>query len=173
MGESKAKYQFGAINLFHAEAIGEPGHRVFRLVVESGAATAYLWMEKEQLSQLGIYIQEICDSLLGQIQDDSEDVPDPEWMGGVTKVEFEIGKLALGHDTASNAFLILAHDREEGEEGQATLSFWATLTQAKELADEALKVCGAGRPRCFLCGRPIDPEGHMCPRSNGHAKLES
>ena len=81
--------------------------------------------------------------------------------------------MALGHDSASNAFLILAHDREEGEEGPAMLSFWATLSQAKELAEEALKVCAAGRPRCFLCGRPIDPEGHMCPRSNGHAKLES
>jgi len=26
----------------------------------------------------------------------------------------------------------------------------------------------SGRPTCALCGRPMDPEGHMCPRTNGH-----
>jgi hypothetical protein len=26
----------------------------------------------------------------------------------------------------------------------------------------------AGRPRCSLCGHPMDPEGHSCPRTNGH-----
>ena len=86
MGESKAKYQFGAVRLFHAEAVGEPGHRVFRLVVESGAATGHLWLEKEQLSQLGIYIHEICASLPSQVQSQPEEVPEPEWMGGITTV---------------------------------------------------------------------------------------
>jgi predicted amidophosphoribosyltransferase len=26
----------------------------------------------------------------------------------------------------------------------------------------------AGRPICSMCGQPIDPEGHFCPRKNGH-----
>jgi hypothetical protein len=26
----------------------------------------------------------------------------------------------------------------------------------------------AGRPACPLCGNPMDPEGHSCPRTNGH-----
>jgi hypothetical protein len=25
-----------------------------------------------------------------------------------------------------------------------------------------------GRPPCPLCGYPLDPEGHACPRTNGH-----
>jgi hypothetical protein len=28
----------------------------------------------------------------------------------------------------------------------------------------------AGRPRCPYCHSPIEPEGHVCPRSNGHSK---
>ena len=28
----------------------------------------------------------------------------------------------------------------------------------------------AGRPACPICGRPMDPDGHVCPRSNGHGR---
>ncbi|MGH9041277.1 MAG: DUF3090 family protein, partial [Acidimicrobiia bacterium] len=28
----------------------------------------------------------------------------------------------------------------------------------------------AGRPPCPLCGGPLDPEGHVCPKLNGHAQ---
>ena len=30
------------------------------------------------------------------------------------------------------------------------------------------EVVAAGRPTCAMCGEPIDPEGHFCPRRNGH-----
>ena len=33
-------------------------------------------------------------------------------------------------------------------------------------AAEAL--VAAGRPPCPICGQPLDPDGHVCPRSNGH-----
>ena len=42
-----------------------------------------------------------------------------------------------------------------------------------ETAEEALRICSAGRPLCFLCGQPINPDGHACPRSNGHTVLEA
>ena len=29
-------------------------------------------------------------------------------------------------------------------------------------------VVKAGRPPCPLCGQPLDPEGHVCARLNGH-----
>ncbi len=45
--------------------------------------------------------------------------------------------------------------------------------QASVLGEEALKICAAGRPNCFLCGQPINPEGHACPRANGHTILEA
>jgi len=171
--EGRAKYQFGAVRRLQAEAIGEPGHRVFRILLESGAASACLWLEKEQLHQLALYIHEIIASLSSGAQSRPEEVPEPEWTGEATTVELKVGKLALGHDSSSNCFFILVHESEEGEEGPAALRFWATLTQVKELADEAIKVCAAGRPRCFLCGQPINPDGHMCPRSNGHTSLEA
>ena len=172
MEAGKARYRFGVLSSVNAEAIGVPGQRTFRLMVESGAASATVWLEKEQLSQLAIYIQEIIASLSSSSKAIEGEAPEPQWSGGIINVDFKVGKLALGHDSSSNCFLIVAYDIEETEESTGTLSFWLTLGQSNELAKEALKVCSAGRPRCFLCGQPINPEGHMCPRANGHALLQ-
>ena len=30
------------------------------------------------------------------------------------------------------------------------------------------KIVAAGRPPCPLCGLPLDTDGHVCPRQNGH-----
>ncbi len=49
--------------------------------------------------------------------------------------------------------------------------FWATREQMLSLARHGAVVCSAGRPRCQLCGNPIDPEGHRCPALNGHKEL--
>jgi hypothetical protein len=45
---------------------------------------------------------------------------------------------------------------------------WATREQMLSLARHGAAVCAQGRPRCQLCGNPIDPEGHQCPALNGH-----
>lgn len=176
MDASQAKYRFGSPSRITSEAIGEPGKRTFRLILESGSASASLWMEKEQLYQLAIYIQEINESLSDTDKEAGGTAPEPQWSGEVTNVEFKVGKMALGHDGGSKCFLLLAHDasaEDEGEnEGTATLSFWLTLAQGEELSKEALEVCAAGRPRCFLCSKPIDPDGHMCPRANGHGPVD-
>ena len=37
-----------------------------------------------------------------------------------------------------------------------------------ELRRQIADVVAAGRPPCPLCGAPMDPAGHVCPRSNGH-----
>ncbi|MCE2403876.1 MAG: DUF3090 family protein [Dehalococcoidia bacterium] len=176
MDASKAKYRFGSPSRVTPEAIGEPGKRTFRLILESGAASASLWLEKEQLYQLAIYIQEIGSSLSDADDGPGGTAPEPQWSGGPTNVEFKVGRLALGHDGSNKCFLLLAHDAGAEDEGQdedmATLSFWLTASQGRELAAEALKVCAAGRPRCFLCGKPIDADGHMCPRGNGHGPVD-
>lgn len=46
--------------------------------------------------------------------------------------------------------------------------FWATREQMLSMARHGASVCAQGRPRCQLCGNPIDPEGHRCPALNGH-----
>ena len=83
----------------------------------------------------------------------------------------------LSHDRESNSFYLQAHEREteeeRPEEDAESISFWITLNQASELSEESLRICAAGRPNCFLCGQPINSDGHVCPRANGHTVLEA
>src|SRR6266536_2932167 len=48
---------------------------------------------------------------------------------------------------------------ERADAGRAR--FWATREQMLSFARHGAAVCAAGRPRCPLCGNPIDPEGHV------------
>jgi len=42
-----------------------------------------------------------------------------------------------------------------------------TATAARGFVEQAIRVVRSGRPPCPLCGNPLDPQGHICPRRNG------
>ncbi|WP_250035360.1 DUF3090 domain-containing protein [Paractinoplanes maris] len=43
-----------------------------------------------------------------------------------------------------------------------------TPEATRAFIDRARRVVAAGRPPCPLCGQPLDPAGHLCPRHNGY-----
>ncbi len=49
--------------------------------------------------------------------------------------------------------------------------FYATREQMLALARHGAEVCSRGRPTCRFCDQPIDPEGHICAKMNGHRSL--
>ncbi len=53
-------------------------------------------------------------------------------------------------------------------EGPDTLQVRLTVEVARAFVNRALEVVAAGRLPCPLCGQPLDPQGHICPRRNGH-----
>ncbi|MFM7068985.1 MAG: DUF3090 family protein [Actinomycetes bacterium] len=61
----------------------------------------------------------------------------------------------------------LADELEEllGMNGR-TVRITLSLGQAVAFAEQAEELVAAGRPPCRLCGRPIEPGGHDCPRWN-------
>ena len=48
----------------------------------------------------------------------------------------------------------------------ATARFRLTRGQVAAFIARAAELVVSGRPICPLCGRPIDPDGHACPRLN-------
>ncbi len=182
---NKVKYPLGPVASIEALTFGEPGLRTFCLDARSGAASCSVWMEKEQLLQLGVYLQDMMDRLSQEERDKESDPREDSWSGGDLNVDFKAGQMLLSYDQDSNAFYLQAYERESDEQAEGetlpsddpyeteSVGFWITTEQAGILGEEALKICAAGRPTCFLCGQPINPDGHTCPRANGHTVLEA
>ena len=164
--------EFNSISSITPEALGEPGKRTFRLLVQDPAGSAMLWMEKEQLFQLAMAITRLQAILPASGEADSEP-PGGEGEGAGPHLEFTVGKIVLGHEGTSDRFVIDAYDAgleesEDGEEAAPTIRLWGVRAQLRTFAAEALKVCAAGRPICPLCSEPMDSTGHKCARVNGH-----
>jgi uncharacterized repeat protein (TIGR03847 family) len=167
--------EFGPVLRIEADAVGPPGRRAFRLLATREGATAWLWVEREQLEALAMLIEQLLTNLpaldlrasqvqasqAGQPQDAAATVP-PD-------IEFKVGQLALGYDEAEKLYLILAHDVESDAEGPARFSCQATRRQLRALAQTIVPLLAAGRPRCPACEAPLGTGKHICPRANGHA----
>ena len=176
MAEREVRYKMGAAQSVSAETFGRPGQRTFRLVAEAGRAQSFIWLEKEQLFQLALYLQQAVKQL-GESVGDKESAPgERPWMGDPLEQDFRARQMQLEYDREANCFVIHAYEGDEDDPdagAQTSVSFWMTMAQSSELADQALRICAAGRPPCFLCGAPIDPDGHRCARANGHAVFET
>ena len=167
-----SRYDFGLVSAVKAEALGEPGQRRFRLMLEGQGGNACLWLEKNQLFQLSIVIRQMLATLSSAESSEGLSYPGVGLADqGQSAMEFDVGNLSLGHDPEKDLFLIEAHNREDDQDREAMLGFWASRSQLKDLADEAQVVCAAGRPLCPLCSAPMGPEAHVCPKSNGHHSI--
>ncbi|MBA3552828.1 MAG: DUF3090 family protein [Actinobacteria bacterium] len=58
------------------------------------------------------------------------------------------------------------------EPSPGRVRFWATREQMLSLARHGATVCAKGRPRCQLCGQPMDGDDHRCPALNGHREQD-
>ena len=164
------KNEFTQVTGLRAEALGEPGKRTFRILVAGASSSAIIWLEKEQLFQLGLAIQRLMATVSGDQDGPTARLEDESPMP--SNLDFKVFKLVLGHDAGNGHFVIDAHGEEDEDEETSTVRVWASSDIAREFSEEALHVCAAGRPLCPLCGGPIDPTGHSCPRVNGHTKVD-
>ena len=168
---AESRHDFGLVNRIEAQAFGIPGQRTFRVFAANTSEAAALWMEKTQLAALGDAIEKQLARLKALRV--NRDIPAPEsseGFGGDPAVDFRVGQLALGFDEREGVFLLLAYTVEDEDQDRPTFSCQATPRQFQALGQEIERVVSAGRPNCPLCGLPMDPAGHACPRTNGHLK---
>jgi uncharacterized repeat protein (TIGR03847 family) len=57
---------------------------------------------------------------------------------------------------------------DDAPEGPDVLRVRLPAAMALGFARRAARVVAAGRPPCPFCGQPLNPEGHVCIRSNGY-----
>ncbi len=169
MTEANVLYDFNPVTRINSGAVGEPGHRVFYLQGRQGTALVTLQAEKEQITSLSSGIRELLDKLGEQRGETSSGVL-PSALEEPFEPLFRIGQLGLGYDQEQDLLVVVAYEAtmEENPDTINVVRFWATREQMASLAGQAANAVAGGRPICVLCGKPIDPEGHFCPRRNGH-----
>lgn len=163
---------------FTTGTIGEPGHRVFFLQAAQQGEVATLRLEKQQVAALAEYLAGILADLPDALAEPTElDLIEPaieEWV---------VGALAVAYEEATDRILLVAEELvvepTEDDEGEtaarpeadedhdtATARFRLSRDQVAAFIRRAAELIVSGRPICPLCDRPIDPEGHACPRLN-------
>jgi uncharacterized repeat protein (TIGR03847 family) len=164
---------FGLVDAVDAEAIGPPGERTFRLVARSAGRHAMLWLEKEQLAALGRGLSQLL-AERSTHRGEPEGKPAPFGEQPETPdVELQVARLGIDFLAEQEHLVLLADDREAIEGGESPrfrleLSRPQTLSVIRRIRDAV----SAGRPRCPLCGQPLEAADaeHFCPRTNGHSE---
>ena len=92
--------------------------------------------------------------------------------------DFRVGAIALAWDRDDERVVIEAQEETESpvepltddvpEDGPGVLRVRITAAMARAFSQRAMQIVSQGRPPCPLCGLPLDSDGHICPRQNGH-----
>ncbi len=147
-----------------AGTVGEPGKRVFFLQAGSGGQVVSLRLEKAQVAALVAYLAGMLSDMPppGELPSSGMDLIEP------VVAEWVVGSLGVTYDEDADRIVILAEELVEEGEDAARIRISATREQIAALSVRGAEAVAAGRPPCPLCGQPLDPEGHTCPRLNGH-----
>lgn len=146
--------------------IGEPGQRAFFLQASEDGTVVTLKIEKQQVAALAIHLGELLQDLArpGHIDDEG-----PSELAVFSEPNFIVGGIALAYDVAQDRVLVVVQERERDDGESSEARFALTREQAVALAILGTRLVESGRPPCPLCGYPLDPRGHDCPRTNGHS----
>ena len=184
---------------FVVGTVGEPGSRTFFLQARAGSRLTTVALEKEQVAVLAERLDALLDEVVRRTGGDPSvpaiapaELTDAAPLDQPIEEEFRVGTLTLAWDAEANRAVIEAiavgpagededvadpGDTDDGAEEAAEVEDARSLlvvrlggAMARAFVVRALAVVGAGRPPCPLCGQPLDPEGHVCPRQNGYRR---
>jgi len=181
-------FEFDPPDRFVAGTVGQPGERTFFLQARGNGRLVSVALEKVQVAALAEKLDELLDEVRRRQGNDSaipaaaaienEDVGP---LDAPVEEEFRVGTLALAWDDDTGQVIVEAQSAEPQRDDEAaeavaeSTEFTGDLLRvrispetARAFSKRAQRVVAAGRPPCPLCGNPLDAEGHVCPRQNGH-----
>ncbi|MCW2621684.1 MAG: hypothetical protein JWL64_1286 [Frankiales bacterium] len=182
----RAIHRFDPPERFVAGTVGQPGDRTFYLQASGGGRTVSVALEKVQVQVLADRLEELLDTAR-RTGAEIPALPPPELedtapLDSPVEEEFRVGTMGLAWDGDTGRVVVEALAQAEptegddveplsdADEGPDALRVLLTPAMARAFIRRAQRVVAAGRPPCPLCALPLDPEGHICPRQNGHRR---
>ena len=179
-------FVFDPPDRFVAGTVGQPGDRTFYLQASGGGRTVSVALEKVQVQVLAERLGELLDEVrrrgVGEVPTVvPRDLEDTAPLEAPVEEEFRVSTMGLAWDGEDARVVVEAlapsEDEEaeveplsDADEGPDALRVRITAEAAQAFITRAQRVVAAGRPPCPLCSLPLDPEGHICPRQNGHRR---
>jgi uncharacterized repeat protein (TIGR03847 family) len=151
--------------------VGEPGKRAFYIQAAGAYRQLTMLVEKVQVQALAERAIAILEDEVAGPEETPEDLVEP------LQPDWRAGQLGLGFDSGRKLALMVAQEAPDPEvedvdaETLSTARIWLRPAQLAALGRRGLELVNAGRPLCALCGLPIDPAGHLCPRKNGKSPV--
>jgi uncharacterized repeat protein (TIGR03847 family) len=174
-------YSYDPPERFIAGTVGQPGERTFYLQASAAGRVTSVSLEKVQVSLLAERLDELLDEVLRRSGSDAAEPAAPSDDGPLDVPlleDFRVGAIALAWDRDEERVVIEAQEETEApvepltddvpEDGPGVLRVRITASMARAFSQRAMQIVSAGRPPCPLCGLPLDANGHVCPRQNGH-----
>ncbi|MBI9044504.1 MAG: DUF3090 family protein [Anaerolineaceae bacterium] len=161
------------------DAIGKPGKRVFYLQGRQGDEIITLLMEKAQVETLSVSVEQMLVEIHEKYTDLENAVADydEEDMQVISPMDplFRIGELGLSFNPEKDLLILYAREMpfldEDVEENESrVVRYYCSRSQLLALSQWGLEVANRGRSICPYCNQPMEPEGHFCPKKNGHKK---
>jgi uncharacterized repeat protein (TIGR03847 family) len=158
-----------------ADAIGQPGQRVFYIQAFQDQRTVTVIIEKAQLQSLAIGVEQFLSQLSRQNPELKE--PSGDYVEDVMRIHppvdplFRVGEIGLGYDKDRDLMVLFVKElltEEADPESAAVIRYWCTREQMRRMARWGMEIARRGRPICPQCGQPMEAEGHFCPKKNGH-----
>lgn len=165
-----ASFDLSPVDRITVGTVGPTGQRTFFLQARQANQLVTLKIEKQQVAALARHLADLLADLpsVGALPDDA-DLEEPaiaEWVVGSLRVEYDssLDQIVIEAEEIE----IVDEEGEPVEEGGGTARLAASREQIAALAIRGTALVESGRPPCPLCGYPLDPAGHSCPRTNGH-----
>ena len=164
---------FGLVDAIDAEAIGEPGQRIFRVRVVKEGQFATIWLEKQELAQLGRSISQLLAEQSEERGQPVDVVNAIDVFPSNPDIDIQALRISLEFDAGMQCIIVNVDDEAamtSMERPSLSMSF--SRSQAINLSSIIEVVVAGGRPLCKLCGQVLNIDGKCigCPGSNGHAK---
>lgn len=188
-------HRYDSPDRFVAGTVGQPGERTFFLQAREGNRITSVVCEKQQVSVLAEHLDKILNEVVRRSEGDAPVPPpaagpqDTQPLDAPITEEFRVGTMTIAWDPNIDRIVIeMFSNVETGEEeaeapepepeeevspeDEADEVFVVRITAAyaREFVARSQALIAAGRPACPFCLQPIDPEGHICPRSNGYRR---
>ena len=158
--------------------VGEPGKRTFFLQARKQSRIFTFEIEKQQVALMAEKLREMLLLVDGSDRVVSAGSARNGSLVLVAPIEPEwrVGTIGLAYEEPGDVVVVVLQpmvtadlDQPEPLEEQETEArLLLGREQVRDFVLHAEAVVAEGRPLCQLCGLPIDPDGHVCPASNGH-----